>query len=262
MFCFVSKKKLNDPYVRCHVDPACGDTPDDFIWTNEVRIDTWNRVKHRDKFGVWKHMKSLYAPAGRGPCVITGCGPSLLEMKRQPSCPSFAINRSALHYAPDYWTFVDEDAYVTTMASSTQEKRSALLKSIVCSIQMYDTLQGIPATLVEYTLDPTRWNDPKERPLYWNETTLGWVIHLAIRMGFDTIYFVGTELTTDPHFDKSIGKCGDRIWQMVQLQGVCDRMLYMFSDAERPKWLERDIKFLDASNGNLPVPKCRVEDIP
>ena len=108
----------------------------------------------------------------------------------------------------------------------------------------------MPAYAVEVAGDPGRWPEGN-RPLYWNEITLGWCIHLAIRMGAKRIVTIGTDLTTG-YPDGFIQTGRSKDWQLAQHIGCRERTIEMF---------RKDVEILDASGGAMPCPKVKLEDV-
>lgn len=252
MLYLVKPELVNSPRIRA-MAKANGDDPETSIFGPTVRVDSWEAIQKREPGQPWKHMSELYGTATGKTILITGSGPSVKELKEIPDdWIVMAVNRS-WRACPrvDYWCITDRESIKENADAPESMKK-------VASIQLYTWLKGKDAYMVSFAGDPLRWPEGK-RPLYWNETTLGWVIHLAIRMGADRIITIGTELSEDGQFDGFIPGAGNRAWQVAQHRGVRERMLEMFSK-DAAQWLERPVWMQDASNGALPIEKVRIED--
>jgi hypothetical protein len=252
MLYLVKPELIDSPRIRA-MAKRNGDDPDTSIFGPEVRVDSWQAVQKRAPGNPWKHMSELYGTAQGKTVLIAGSGPSVRTLESVPEgWTVMAINRS-WKACPrvDYWCLTDP--------SSLKENPDApeTMTKIV-SIQLYSWLIGKPAYMVSFAGNPLRWPEGK-RPLYWNETTLGWVIHLAIRMGAERIITIGTELSEEGQYDGYVQPHRNREWQKAQHFGVRERMLLMFKK-DRDQWLERPVELLDASNGALPLPKVRIAD--
>ncbi len=255
MFYLVSKDKLKDPRILAMVK-ANGDEVDNLV-CNQVRIDSWYSVSKREPGNPWKHMTELYGKHEGKTILVTGSGPTVKQLKTRILPKDWVVmsaNRSVM--VPDrvdYWCASDPTALEQVNPSPKVNR--------VLSIQLYSWMKGKPFYAVEMNGQPLRWRKPETRPLYWNETTLGWMLHLAIRMGAARIITIGTELSYDGQYDGYVQRQCSRDWQIAQHGGVRDRMLEMFKPEEKLQWYERPVEMLDASNGALPIPKVRLEDV-
>ena len=232
------------------------DLGDDQYYCNVMRVDSWQAVTRREPNQPWEHMSTLYGKYRGQSALILGCGPSIksLDPERKLKSIVFAMNRSILWKRnADYWCVTDEDVIKTVPWDGRVR--------ILANIQLYPYLLGRPAVMVEYDHEPMRWRNPDKRPLYWAESTLSWTLHLCIRMGFAKLYFLGNELSTDPHWDGYVAN--DEADYKDQHMGVMARIIEMFGP-HRSQWDERsgEYQLWDASGGHLPVPKCSVKDIP
>lgn len=254
MLYLVKPSLLKDPRILAMVK-ARGDDPETNLFSTQSRVDSWYAVNQRCPGQPWKHMRELYGRHTGATILITGSGPSVKTLGKIPKdWVVMSINRSVtVPERVDYWCACDIDA-VTQVEPSPSITR-------VFGIQTYDRMKGKPFYAVEFNGAPMRWKNPETRPLYWNETTLGWVLHLAIRMGAARIITIGTELSMEGQFDGFVQKGMKKDWQIAQHLGVRDRMIGMFKPEEKLQWYERPCEILDASNGALPVPKVRLDDV-
>lgn len=252
MFYLVKKNKVNHPHTLARL--AGVETYHDNIVSDVVRVDCWKAVTRRVPNQPWKHMKELYGTLQGKTAFLCGSGPSLKEMPEKANHPVFAVNRSIRHIKADYWCLTDLDAY-----ESSKDHPHAKAAMLVCNIQLYEKLNGVPCYMIENAGDPWRWKEG-ERPLYYNETTTGWAIHLAMRMGVDRLVMIGNDGPGGGMFDGHIQDGRDRNWQLDQHYGVMERMLQMFHPDEREKWNDRPMEIIDASGGYLPVKKGRLRD--
>lgn len=189
-------------------------------------------------------------------CLILGYGPS---RTRYPELgfkgDVFAINR-AVDIAPDakYWC-AHERSVVTSHKEFRKPGSTLLTQGVNCRYpEFHDDTKDLKVVLIDAEADPTRWPQG-ERPLYWNETTFGWTLHLAIRMGYSRIYTLGIDCTLG-YGHGVLNPFMDEEELHRQHQGVKERTIEMFvNPAERVKWMERSVEILDLSGGNLPVPK-------
>lgn len=202
----------------------------------------------------YRHHRELTGTS-KGSCLILGHGPSRKLFKSWTrSMPVFAINR-AVETCPDaeYWCAHEVD--VIKSHAERRPRGSTLITQASNAIfsGFQDATQGMTIYAIDAEVDPTRWPLEK-RPLYWNETTFGWVLHLVVRMGFEKIYTLGVDLSlggyTHPAFDDKELK--------RQHYGVRVRTLEMFTPTEQKLWRERPVEILDMSGGDLPVPKVSV----
>lgn len=258
MLYLTSPRKLRSSLIHSKVRYSMGESFRTEVWTNEVLVDTWEAVRRRNPDQPWLHMKDLYGRHEGETLLILGSGPSLNRLPADTArkVTTLAINRAILPFPARYWLCHDRDAW-----SENKDAENAVRAAGIFSIQLYDLLSGVPCTLIEADGMPHRWRDPLTRPLYWNETTLGWAIHLAIRMGAKRIYTVGTELSDQGQYDGFVQKGRSRTWQADQHRGVRERMTEMFLPENHKLWKDRDVEILDCSGGALPVPKASIEEI-
>lgn len=254
MIYITTKGKVNDPRFRVMPRPQDGETWDDSVWTNEVRIDTWKAVMRRNPTQPWKHMNELYDTLGGRTVLILGTGKSLNDLPEIPKdVVTFAVNRAVRKVKPDYWCFHDID----TLAQNMDHENAAGAKW-VSSIQLYSYLKERPAYLVEVNGEPKRWGNPLQRPLYWAESTTGWAIHLALRMGAGKVVMYGHDYPGAGHYDSYVQPGRDTTWQLGQHFGVMERIFEMFR--EQDQWYERPVELIDATpNGFLPMKKLSLE---
>lgn len=254
MLYLVKPSLLKDPRILAMVK-ANGDDPETNLFSSQSRVDSWYAVNQRCPGQPWKHSRELYGKHTGATILITGSGPSVKTLGKIPKdWVVMSVNRSVtIPERVDYWCACDIEAISQVEPASTVTR--------VFGIQTYDHMKGKPFYAVEFNGEPLRWKNPETRPLYWNETTLGWVIHLAIRMGAARIITIGTELSASGQFDGFVQPGKTKDWQVAQHLGVRDRMLGMFTAEEKLQWYERPVEMLDASNGYLPIPKVRLADV-
>jgi len=189
-----------------------------------------------------------------GPCTILGYGPSRLKFNRSKFAgPVFAINRS-IEVCPDaeYWCCHDRD--VIEEFAHTRPKGSYVLTQ-GCQGRypsFEEATKGMKVVMVDAEANPSRWPMPDSKPLYWNETTFGWALHLAIRMGFTTINTIGIDLSLGGYKHPKM----DDEELKRQHEGVRERILRMFEPSERLEWYDRPARLVDYSGGLLPVEKA------
>lgn len=231
------------------------DLGNDVVWScNYNTAAGWALKRYPDRGYI--HYKTLEGTAKGKECLILGYGPSRKRFKSLDYGGAvFAINR-AIDEAPsaDYWCAHEVD--VIKSHATYRSGGSNLITQGANSI--FDGFQEATARLrvimIDAASDPLRW--PKEtRPLYWNEITFGWVLHLAIRMGFDRIYTLGIDLTQG--YGPGVHHPGMSDTELRrQHYGVQVRTEEMFvNPIEKAKWYEREVEILDLSGGNLPVTK-------
>lgn len=252
MFIITTEKKLRANSILRMLEE--GDTWEAQVWPNEVRIDSWGAILARNPGAPWKHMKELYGTRKGETLILTGSGPSLeeaLPFLERTKHPVMSINRSIRHVKAAYFVAHDADVIRELHGHPNYE---AATKIVSC--QALESFPGEEFYGVEVAGTPSRWPEPI-RPLYWNEITLGWALHLAIRMGFDRIVTIGTDLTIGyPNGFIQPGRDAD--WLKAQHLGMIERTIEMFK-ADKDLWYERPAQILDASGGALPAPKVKLE---
>lgn len=211
---------------------------------------SWIRHKYPDRGYV--HHRALYGTAS-GACLILGYGPSRSSfVVDKVDIPVFAINR-AVDVCPDadYWCAHDIEtvkshAWLRPAGSTlVTQGASAILPGFM------EASDGFRVVVIDAEPDPSRW--PYEtRPLYWNETTFGWVIHLAIRMGFTEIFTLGVDLSLGGYKNPTM----DDTELRRQHVGVRERTLRMFEPEEKKLWYDAPARIIDLSGGLLPVEKA------
>lgn len=254
MLILTTEKKLRSRRLLAMLPE--GDTWEKNIWSNEFRNDTWGAVMDRNPGEPWTHMKALYGRHPGETLIITGSGPSLipaLPLLGKTKHPLMSINRSIKAVPARYFVAHDPDVVV-----ELKEHPNFQAAERIVSCQALEFAKGTAFFGIEAMTQPTRWPSDR-RPLYWNEITLGWAIHLAIRMGFDRIVTVGIDLSTG-YPDGFIQPGRDKDWLYAQHLGARERTLEMFQK-DKAEWYERPIEILDASGGAMPVPKVRLEDV-
>lgn len=205
--------------------------------------------------------RSLYGTAVGRTAWLIGYGPSWsLGSTKKLDGDIFVINRAIRGYPnATYWACHDIDAIPECMDSKGPgTKIITQAGNIYCTTAWphRDTI------LIETDRNPERWLLPEKRPLYFNQTTLGWLLDLAVKMGYSRINLLGTDDHTtweyvSPKFDeKELRR---------QHVGCRERMLEMFVSDEK-QWRDRPVVIADYSNGslsNLPnIVRGNLEDIP
>ena len=207
-------------------------------WLN-ARVDTILRTYPSSLL----HSFREYIGTASGPALILGNGPSRrLVNGGSFGIPVFAINRAIGEYPQsDFWCVHDREIF---------ETHEAYLHSIKVLITQSANITVIFKKLVSKTILIDATPDPQNRKdtwLVWNETTLGWTLHLAMLMGYNPIYTLGCELTEGGYVNPKY----DAAELARQHLGVRLRMIDMFAHPER--WYNGKTEFIDLSGGNMPV---------
>lgn len=251
MLYLVRKENLKDPMILAMLRKELGETYEDNVFCELARNDSWDAVSARNPGHPWRHMSELYGKAKTKVALICGSGESLKELPETlpAHVTTFAVNRAILRVKADYFACHDTDAWKTYRDHPNVKSAEKL----IC-VQVYTDLKDTPCTLIEVAGEPMRWRKPERRPLYWAESTTGWVIHLAIRMGFEKILLIGMDYPGGGMYDGFVQDGKTRDWQIGQHFGVMERLLGMFSDSEKPQWYERPVEIIDTTpRGYLPV---------
>lgn len=254
MFILTTEKKLRSPRLLQRLSE--GDTWQENIWPNTFICDVWDETVKRYPGHPWKHMRELYGRHEGETIIITGSGPSIdaaLPILQATKHPIMAINRSIKKVPARYLLCHDQDAILELKDHPNAKKA----EKIVC-VQLLQYLQGFPCYAIEAAGSPSRW-PIQHRPLYWNEITLGWAIHLGIRMGAKRIVTIGTDLSFG-YADGFVQPGRDKDWLDAQHLGSRERTLEMFLK-DKAEWYERPVEILDASGGAMPCQKVRLEDV-
>lgn len=254
MFILTTEKKLHSKRLLSMLDE--GDTWEENIWPNTVRPDDWASIIARNPPQPWTHMSALYGRHAGETIIITGSGPSLtgaVEALGKTKHPIMAINRSVKVVPARYLLCHDKDAILELKDHPNAQKAEKII-----SCQIMEFVPGLPLYGIEANGTPTRWPEGK-RPLYWNEITLGWAIHLAIRMGAARIVTIGCDLSSG-YVDGFVQAGHDHDWLKAQHLGTRERTLEMFQK-DKHLWYERPVEILDASGGLMPCPKVKLGDV-
>jgi hypothetical protein len=253
-FIITTEKKLKSQSILRMLDP--GDIWEEDVWTNNVRKDDWASIMDRHPGQPWHHMSELYGKHPGETIIVTGSGPSLL-----PAIPALqktkrtvmSINRSIRHVPATYFCAHDIEP-ITELIDHPNVQ--AAKKIISCQI-LHQVREGTELYGIEAAGQPSRWMEGK-RPLYWNEITLGWVIHLCIRMGAKRVVTIGCDLSLG-YPDGFLQKGRTKEWLEAQHRGCQERTIEMFrKDGEH--WRDAECEVLDASGGLMPVPQVKLED--
>lgn len=180
-----------------------------------------------------------------GPCLILGYGPSRSKMPVSAGMPVFALNRAIEPYpSAEFWC-VHDLPYLVKNVDKIVPRRTLITQS--GAIYIAPEVATERTILIEAVDDPSRYK--KQVKLIWNQTTLGWTIHLAMLMGFDPIYTLGCDLT-DGGYESAEYDDKELCRQHV---GVRERMVGMF--ANKHKWYNGKTRIIDLSGGNMPCEK-------
>lgn len=253
----VRPERMKDPRVRAMINRRDGETERNSLWTSRV-VNEWARWiigKHPGK--PWKEMRDLYGKHQGETILVCGAGPSVKRIKEKPALTTIAINRAIQVVPADYWAWQDEDSY---KFSGTHP--NAMAAKMVCITQGYKQAGDRPAWFVDASESPTRWANPELRPIYGNQLTLTWVIHLCLRMGARRVVTIGCEFDGSGHWDGFIQPNHTKKWQVAQHYMGCAKMMVMM-EHHRGEWQPENPQFevVDASGGNMPVPKVRLEEV-
>ena len=60
MIYLVKQSLVNSPRIRAMLRPEFGETFEDHVFSEQVRVDTWNSVSARNPGHPWRHMRDLY----------------------------------------------------------------------------------------------------------------------------------------------------------------------------------------------------------
>lgn len=202
--------------------------------------------------GLGKSYKELFDTRS-GACLIVGMGPSRnLLHNYDIDIPTICINKAATEFRCDYWAIHDWDG-VLAWHDKTMNKAPMLT---YCYHVDKPDLPKLGREVFFYEI----YSDPqlhRRKPIYWSETTLGCALDLAIRMGFRTIYTIGTDLTEggydNPYFKPEELKIEHRM--------VRRKIEHMFSAEELPKWKPADVRIIDLSGGHMPTEKASLDGV-
>ena len=184
---------------------------------------------------------------GKGACLILGMGPSRKLYNPKWDLPTFGINRAALEMTPTYWVAHDEDS-VMDCDAVVPDSVPLLTYSFHHLKPSFDKVKRRVVYYYDIYHDPTLH---LKRPLYWNGTTLGIALDVAVRMGFDPIYTLGTDLTVGGYVNPHMGEEEMKLEHTT----VKNKMCYMFLPDQVPKWNTTGAKIIDLSGGNMPCEK-------
>lgn len=223
------------------------------VWALSLNTGAeWAQKRHPDRGFI--NYRDLYGKS-KGSCLILGYGPSRTKFSRERfDGPVFAINR-AVEVCPDaeYWCAHDLTAILSHAKLRADGSTLVTQGGTTILPQFDETTSRFRRVLIDAVSQPSRW--PKETsPLYWNETTFGWTLHLAIRMGFDRINTLGVDLSTGGYSHPKF----DDVELARQHEGVKHRTLLMFGPTEIGEWYDRPVKIVDYSGGALPVEKASI----
>lgn len=193
-----------------------------------------------------------------GPCVILGMGESRHKADgREFRYPVFAINRAITEFPKaDYWCVQDYEALKQYGERAGKVSNATLVTySAHFHKPEWSCVNSFKKIIVEIFPDPRRH---KRRPLFWNESTVGWAVDLAIRMGYGPIYFLG--------IDRSVGAYTNPDWSheelVIQHTYLQERMLSMFNSFWYPAWNPDGVEVVDVSeNTYIPIKSESVENI-
>jgi len=227
------------------------------VWSNKMYPATWKAVKRRRPDAPFLDMRSLYGTLEGKTAFLVGSGPSLNSCPEKLPGVTIAINRAIERVKADYWAFIDAVAW---NLCSQHPNAIAAKKLINAGLNVTKALENEPAYLLETAGEPLRWKVKEDRPIYWNESTFSTALHLLVRMGAKRIVCVGCDFSIDRYFDGYEPKGFEGLKTNAVLYVSRARMRDMFGP-DKPQWYEREVEILDASDGALPVPKVKLEDV-
>lgn len=224
------------------------------VWTDTVVSATYAAWKKRKPDNPFMDMRSLYGAARGRTVFVCGSGPGVLRGPVKYPSISIAVNRAIKRVDADYWAFGDAKPY-----REYRDHPHGRTATKIMGAGLGLLFPDVRAYLSEAEGTPMRYKDPRRRPLYWNQQTFSWVVHLAIRMGARRIVCVGCEFSLTPYFDGSLnGKSEDHHRGVMFINR--ERVSEMFT-TDRGQWDERPGEILDASDGFLPVPKVDLKGV-
>ena len=233
-----------------HLDPKMNDVISDFF--EYAGADRIAEEQHQQSF------RSTYGTES-GPVIVMGMGPSRLELKgRKVKYPIMAINRAILDFPEaKYWCAQDRESIQDCLPKLKELGATPALVTYACHFRTdwWKNADWLKKIFIEIFPDPRRH---ARRPLYWNQTTVGWTWDLAIRMGFSKIYCIGIGTSTrsyvNPHYSH----------EYMDAQHACvrDRLVEMFLPSQIGGWNEKGVPLVDlAFDGYLPIEKGSVNDV-
>ena len=224
------------------------------VWGHIHFRSTWENLKKVYPENPWISMRDLYGKHPGATVFVCGSGPSLAACPPALPGPVFAINRAILAVKADYWCFADMKA--VREWGEIEHAKNALWCT---GSAMHCFFPKTRLCLIEANGQPSAEKDPAKRQLYWSVATFSWVTHLAMKTGAKRIVFVGCEFSGEKHFTGE--DLGDRpgLGSPVILETARMRMEEMFGP-DKTEWYDPSVELLDASGGNLPIPKTRLEE--
>lgn len=233
------------------------------VWTNLMSRASYKGIKKRRPDAPFKDMRSLYGKYQGETAFVCGAGPSLNSCPHKLPGPTFAINRAIKHVQADYWCFSDVLA-----TKDSGDHPNAKAAQWVFGSALHVFFPNVPGYLIEANGQPLDHKIEAERPIYWNGTTFGWVLHWVIKTGVKRIVVVGCEFSLEGYFDGTpirpyVGllpeEC-DALRSRITSETGRIRVDDMFGP-DKAQWFDPSVEILDcAKDGYLPLPKTKLED--
>lgn len=223
------------------------------VWSDRHQMATYQEIKKRRPDAPYHSMRELYGTEKGKTVFVCGSGPSLTQSPSKLPGTTFAINRAITHVQADYWCFADMEAF---RQHGTHENAKAAKTCFGSGLHLF--FPDTPAYLIEAVGTPARYTKEAERPLYWNLSTFSWALHLAVKTGAARVVCVGCDYSLDRYHDGYEPKGYEGLMDKLFLVSL-DRMREMFGP-DKAEWFDPSVEILDASGGNLPVRKTRLED--
>lgn len=191
--------------------------------------------------------RDLYRTKRGRTAWLIAYGPSWDKLVgHEPKDDTFVINRAIVGYPnATYWAAHDCAVIPECLASKSKDTTIITFAANVFSEVEWPRNGSV---VIEADPNPERWLLPEKRPLYYNQTTFGWLLHLIVMMGYDRVNLLGTDDHTTTEYKHPVFDEKELRRQHV---GVRERILEMFSPAVQPSWRVRDIKIVDYSEGSL-----------
>ena len=191
-----------------------------------------------------------------GACVIIGMGASRKKLVgKNISVPIFAINRAIVEFPQsEFWCAHDVEA-LTLVGPKVPTTATLITYAVQCRTPSWDHVKHLKKVLYEIFTDPRR---NTRRPLFWNETTFGPTIDLAIRMGFTKIYIAGVDNSVGSYVSEEYDHA-ELVRQHLFVQG---RIKQMFDPFWVGAWNPTGAKLIDLSGDTyMPIESGDITDI-
>lgn len=225
------------------------------VWSDQHIRASYKGVKSRFPKSQFKDMRSLYGRHEGQTVFVCGAGPSLKDCPEKLPGPTFAINRAIKHVKADYFCFSDMKA---TRDSGDHPNAKAAEWAFGSALHIY--LLDKPGYLIEANANPSAYTVEEDRPVYFNGATFSWVTHWAIKSGAKRVVFIGCEFSGNGYYDGApLLDTGD--FQCKVISEVSRIRVEDMFGPDKAEWFDPAVELLDASNGFLPIPKAKLEDV-